>query len=224
MTQISQESQTQTPEQKPNDKDYNFRALEAKLQQERAARLQAEKEAQEAKKMAEEATVRNNRTNEEDDDDSEPYVDKKKLNKFGANLKQTTQSEIQKAMAMAKTQAKEELKQEMYLESNPDFFQTLQHADKFAEKNPRLAESILRMPEGFERQRLVYENIKALGVDRPETKQPTIQDKIDANRKSPYYQPTGVAPPPGSMGGDFSPAGQKNAYEKMKQLKAQLRI
>lgn len=223
MTQQAQENQVQI-EQKPNDKEYNFRALEAKYQQERAARLQAEREAQEAKRMIEEAASKRSLPTEEDDDDNEPYVDKKKLNKFGQNLKQTTQSEIQKAMELAKQKAKEELKQEMYLEANPDFFQTLQHADKFAEKNPRLAESILRMPEGFERQRLVYENIKALGVDRPEQKQPSIQDKIDANRRSPYYQPTGVNAPPSSFGGDYSAAGQKNAYDKMQELKRQLRI
>jgi len=224
MTVTTQESQAQSQEQKPNDKEYNFRAIEAKLQQERAARIQAEKEKEEVKKMLEESVSRKSLPAEYDDDDNEPYVDKKKLNKFGDILKQTTQSEIQKGMAQAKAQAKEEIKQEMYLESNPDFFNVLQHAEKFAEKNPKLAESILRMPEGFERQRLVYENIKALGVDQPEKKQPSIQDKIDANRRSPYYQPTGVGAAPYSNGGDFSPSGQKNAYQKMQELKKQLRI
>ena len=59
-------------------KELNFRKLEERyerqLAQERAARLEAEKAAQEA-------TVRNNRTTDEDDDTSEPYVDHKKLNK-----------------------------------------------------------------------------------------------------------------------------------------------
>ena len=90
--------------------------------------------------------------------------------------------------------------------------------------NPELAESILEMPEGFERQKLVYKNIKALGLHKPAEKQASIQDKIDANRRSPYYQPTGVSAGPYAGTGDFSKSGQKNAYDKMQQLKAQLRI
>jgi hypothetical protein len=203
---------------KPNDKELNFRALEAKyqrqLEQERAARLEAERVAQEAQ----------SRKVNDDDDDDEPYVDKrkleKKLNKFG----QQTQSEIQKSMEIAKQAAKEELKQELWLENNPDFYEVLQNADKFANKAPKLAESILRMPEGFERQKLVYQNIKALGLDKPEQKQPSVQEKIDANRRSPYYQPSGVGSAPYAGGGDFSSAGQKNAYNKMQELKSKLRI
>jgi hypothetical protein len=127
-------------------------------------------------------------------------------------------------MEMAKQAAKEELKQEMWLENNPDFYDVLQHAEKFAQKAPKLAETILRMPEGFERQKLVYQNIKELGINKPEQKQPSIQEKIDANRRSPYYQPSGVGSSPYSQVGDFSPTGQKNAYEKLKQLKEQLRL
>jgi len=80
------------------------------------------------------------------------------------------------------------------------------------------------MPEGFERQKLVYKNIKALGLHKAPEKQSTVQDKIDANRKSPYYQPTGVGSAPYSQVGDFSDNGHKLAYEKMQALKKQLRI
>lgn len=221
MTAPTQENQVQNQqqEQKPNDKELNFRALEARfqkqLEQERQARIEAERKAEEAFKL---------RSNEDNDQDDEPYVDhkklEKKLNKFGQN----TQSEIQKAMEIAKKAAKEELKQEMWLENNPDFYDVLQHAEKFAQRAPKLAETILMMPEGFERQKLVYQNIKELGIDKPETKQPSIQEKIDANRRSPYYQSTSVGSAPYSQVGDFSPAGQKQAYEKLQQLKKQLRI
>jgi len=90
--------------------------------------------------------------------------------------------------------------------------------------DPELAESILEMPEGFERQKLVYKNIKALGIHKPAMKEPSIQEKVDANRRSPYYQPSGVSTAPYSQVGDFSNTGQKQAYEKMQQLKSQLRI
>lgn len=212
---VENPSQDTSVPQKQNDKELNFRALEAryekKLAEERQARLELE---QRLKQSSE---------NDEDDND-EPYVDHKKLNKKLSRLGEATQSEIQKAMEFAKNNAKEELKQELWLENNPDFYDTLKHAEKFAEKAPRLAESILRMPEGFERQKLVYQNIKALGIDEPERKQPSIQDKIDANKRSPYYQPSGVGNAPYASQGDFSPSGQKNAYDKLQELKRNLRI
>ncbi len=220
MTVPTQENQAQ--DAKPSDKELNFRALEAKYQrqneQERAARLEAERQRDEA------LAKKQHQANEEDEDDSEPYVDKKKLNKFGQNLKQSTQSDIQKAMEQAKVAAKEELKQEMWLDNNPDFYDVLQHAEKFAQKAPELAKTILRMPEGFERQKLVYQNIKTLGIDKPEQKQPSIQEKVDANRRSPYYQPSGVGSSPYQSQGDFSPSGQKAAHDKMQELKNRLRI
>jgi len=224
MTVQSQNSQPQNPipansETKPNDKELNFRNLEAKYQREvekeRTARLEAEKKLQEKNKI---------HPHDDDDDDDEPYVDKKKLNRTLTKFGNTTQGDIQKAMEIAKYSAKEELKQEMWLENNPDFGDVLQHAEKFAQKCPKLAESILRMPEGFERQKLVYQNIKELGLDRAEVKEPSIQDKIDANRRSPYYQPSGVGSAPYSSQGDFSPQGQKQAHAKMQELKNRLRL
>jgi actin-related protein len=214
------ENQVQTPENKPNDKELNFRALEAKyqrqLEQERSARLEAERIAQEVKQKTS--------VNDDSDDDSEPYVDHKKLKreqaKFGQQLKQDTQSEIQRAVSHA---ISEERKQN-WIKSNPDFYEVLQHADKFAAKDPELAEAILEMPDTFERQKLVYKNIKAFGVHKPEQKQSTIQEKVDANRRSPYYQPSGVGASPYASLGDFSQSGQKNAYEKMKSLITNVRL
>ena len=212
-----QENQVKPQDAQRNDKELNFRALEQKyqrqLEQERAGRLEAERIAQEA-----------TRKPVEEDDESEPYVDHKKLKKeqakFGQQMKQETQSEIQKAVSTA---LKEERKQN-WMKSNPDFYEVLQHAEKFAQMDPELAETILEMPEGFERQKLVYKNIKALGINKPEVKQPSIQDKIDANKKSPYYQPSNVGTAPYASVGDFSQGGQKNAYDKMQELKKNLRL
>lgn len=216
MTSPIQENQVQ--ENKPNDKEINFRALEARYQKE-LDKVNLEKE-----RLTRELEEKTKAPNSDYDDDTEPYVDHKKLNKTLAKFGQNTQSEIQKAMEVAKLAAKEELKQEMWLENNPDFYQVLQHAEKFAQRAPKLAESILRMPEGFERQKLVYQNIKELGIDKPEVKQSSIQDKVDANRRSPFYQPSGVGTAPYSSQSDFSQSGQKNAYDKMQELKSRLRI
>ncbi len=218
---MSSPQDNQIQENKPNDKELNFRALEAKyqkqLEQERAARMEAERQVQESQ-------ARKMNVQDDEDDDSEPYVDKKRLKKeqakFGQQLKQETQGEIQKAVHTA---LQEERKQN-WIKSNPDFFDVLQNAEKLAQRDPDLAESILEMPEGFERQKLVYKNIKALGLHKPEAKQPSIQEKVDANRRSPYYQPTGVGAAPYAASSDFSASGQKSAYDKMQELKRQLRI
>ncbi len=190
--------------------------MEKKWQQEREAREQLEKELQ---------NLRSKPQQQDDDDDSEPYVDHKKLNKTLSKFGQNTQSEIQKAMEIAKQNAKSEVRQEMWLESNPDFYEVLQqHAEKLPTRAPKLAESILKMPDSFERQQLVYNNIKALGLDKPQAKESSIQEKIDANKRSPFYQPTGVGSAPYAAAGDFSDSGQKNAYNKMQELKNRLRL
>jgi hypothetical protein len=218
MSAPTQNNQAQ-PENKPSDKELNFRAIEAKLAQERASRGELEKENERLRQAAQRAP-----SQDEDDRDDEPYVDHKKLTKQLNKFGQSTQSDIQRAMETAKNAAKDELRQEMWLENNPDFYEVLQHADKLAEKSPALANSILKMPDNFERQKLVYQNIKELGVHKGKPAEPSIQQKIDANRKSPYYQPSGTATAPYSQVGDFSEQGQKQAYEKLQALKKNLRI
>lgn len=211
--------QTAQQENKNSDKELNFRKLEAyyeqKLAQERSEKEKALQLAQEAARQAQK---------QEDDDDDEEYVHKKKLEKKFQNFGQATQSEINKAMEMAKQKAKEELKQELWLEQNPDFYDTLQLAEQFALKAPQLAQTILKMPDSFERQQLVYQNIKTLGLDKPQKGAPSIQDKINANLKTPGYQPHGFAGPAFQTQGDFSDTGQKAAYERMQQLKKSLRL
>jgi len=210
MTIPGQENQAEVT----NTKEFNFRQIEKQLQQERAARMEAERLLAERHQIPEET-----------DDESEPYVDHKKLNKklakFGeATLKQT-KAEIEQAVKAAVMQDRNE----RYLKQNPDFYKVIeQHAQKIEDMDPDLAESILHMPQGFQRDVLVYKNIKALGLDKPAVKQQTTQEKVDSNRKSPYYQPHGVGTAPYSSSSDFSDAGQKQAYEKMQALKKTLRI
>lgn len=219
MTSSTNENQEQISQNtQEKSQEYNFRMLESKYEKQLA---QERAEKQEAMRLLHEIQ---SRQQPDDDDDSEPYVDKKKLskelNKFGQQTKQQTQADINNAVQQA---LKEERKQN-WLKQNPDFYQVLQHAEKFAQADPELAETILEMPEGFERQKLVYKNIKALGLHQAQQKAPSIQEKIDANRKGPYYQPSGTANAPYAAAGDFSPTGQKSAYDKMQELKNRLRL
>ena len=218
-----EQSQAQTqPEQQPNNKELNFRALEGKMLQAQRRAEEAERRAQEAERAAQEAIQR--KQAEIDDEDDEPYVGHKKLAKQFSSFEKKMEEKIDKKAEEKARSMVEKERRDMWLKQNPDFYEVLQHADKFAERDPELAETILQMPEGFERQKLVYKSIKAIGMHKPEVKQPSIQEKVDANRRSPYYQPSGVGSAPYAAAGDFSPSGQKNAYAKMQELKNKLRI
>ena len=213
-------TQDNTATEQRNSKEDNLVMMrqhyERQLAQEREARLEAERQAQEAR----------SRPNVPDDDeDDEPYVDKKKLQKhlarFGEQTQKQTQTEIQKAV----NQALEEKEKNDWIKQNPDFYDTVgKHAEEFAMQNPQLAETILRMPKGFAREQLVYNTIKTLGIDKPRAPEQSVQQKIDANRKGPYYQPSSVGSAPYAPSGDYSPQGQKNAYEQMQALKSRIRL
>lgn len=218
MTENQAVNQVQVQENKPSDKELNFRAVEAKHRREMA---EMQSRLEEAEKKAQEAA---RRQQDEDEDDDAPYVEPKKLEKKLDKFGQKTKTEIQQGMESVKQAAKEEIKQEMWLESHPDFYDTMQLAGKLYEKDREMAETILRMPDNFDRQKLVYKSIKGLGLDKPEPKQSSVQDKIDANRRSPYYQPSGIGTAPYQSMGDFSEAGKKNAHAKMKELQSRLRI
>jgi hypothetical protein len=219
MTAPSSQSQELIAQEQTNSKELNFRR-----QQQMYERMLAEKENRLAE-MEQRISQAQSRAEPEEEDDDEP-IDKKKLDKklqkFGQKARQETLTEVQKAVqeALAKKERDD------FIKYNPDFFDTLQnHAETFAQKAPHLAEAILRMPEGFERQQLVYSNIKALGLDKPTQKEPSIQETIDQKRKGPYYQPTGQGAAPYSANkGDYSPTGQKSAYQQMQELKNRLRL
>lgn len=204
--------QGQVPiQEQPNNKELNFRALEARYQQKFEEK---EKQLQELQQRIASSQV------DDDEEDTEPYVDHKKLKKsqakLGQQIKQETQSEINRAVQTALQQERSQ----NWLRSNPDFNEVMQHAQKIQDNDPELAETILAMPDTFERQKLVYKQIKAMGLHKPPEKIPSIQDKIDRNKMSPYYQPTGYNPSAYSPTADYSPQGQKESYEKMKMLKS----
>lgn len=208
-------------EQKVSDKEMNFRAQEAKyerlLANERTERERLAKEIDEIKKAK--------TSRQEDDEDSEPYVDHKKLDRRLKNLEKDIEEKIDKRAEERAYKLLEKKSEQDWIDNNPDFYETVQaHAQRFFEKAPRLAESILKMPDNFERKKLVYHNIKSLGIDKPEVKPSTIQDKVDANKRSPFYQPSGMGAAPYAPVGDFSDAGKKRAWEEVQKLKANLRL
>lgn len=211
-------SEPVVPVQDPvdNQKEYNFAQLRKQVEQERSARLQAEE------KMAKMESHLQTKSPDDEDDD-EPYVDKKKLkkvlNQFGDETKKSTadivKNEVEKALNQERAT--------QYLRENSDFDKVMNSdlVQKFADTHPKLAEIILRMPEGFERQKLVYENIKASGIDKPQLKQQSIQEKVDANRRSPFMPSGGPGSAPYDQSGNISP---ENAYKMMQDKIKQIRL
>ncbi len=206
-------------ENKVSDKELNFRKQEQYFQG-----VIREKDAVLAQREAELARLQNVQVQEPEEED-DTYIDKKKLdknlNRFGEKQRKEIQSDIQRAI----NEAVEKDREERWLKQNPDFYQVLnENAEKFANHDQELAETILRMPKGFEREKLVYKSIKALGLDKPHQNKPSIQDQIDQKKKGYYYQPSSVPNAPYQSPGDYSPEAQKSSYEKMQKLKNNLRL
>lgn len=203
-------------------KDDNLVAIRKLYEAEREARLQAERLAAETKMLLQ--TQQQKAIPVEQDDDDDPYVDNKKLARKLSSFEAELEKKIE-AKAEAKARALLELeKQNEFLKSNRDFDTVMssENLDRFAEQHPMIAENLLRMPNTFERQKLVYATIKSLAKEQE--KRSAIQDVIQQKQQSPYYQPSGVSPGASFNGGDYSVSGQKEAYQKMQELKQRLRI
>jgi len=212
---IQASSHPEVPVQKEDNLRKQREYYEKMLAEERKQRSLAEAKANELSKNSRSAV---------DDDDDEPYVDQKRLAKQMSAFRQDLEKDIdQKAEAKAR-QLLDERDKQAYLKERGDFHSVMKEEviERFANEHPALAETILRMPPGFEREKLVYEAIKTSGTDKPKAKEQSIQDKVNANMRSPYYQPSGTASAPYQSQGDFSQSGQKNAYDQLQKLKARL--
>lgn len=221
MTEDVQEHAEKAAVTQNNDAERNFANLRKALEEER--RSKQELEARLAK--MEQASQQRPAAHDDDDDDyDEPYINKSKLKRELATMYQRAKEDAKKeAVSEFQTTMKQQREQD-WIKQNGDFYDVMQHAQKFAEHDPELAETILSMPEGFERQKLVYRNIKAMGLHKPQDEKSSIQNKIDNNKKPLYYSQTGSASAPYGGPSGFSKSDQKGAYEKMMQLKNQLRL
>lgn len=217
MSEEVQQTEIQKP-QSDNSAEINFSKLRKKLEAEVQEKEQFKQRALELEKERDDLLKSKPSTlSHDDDDDDEPYIDKRKLKKEFSRYEQ----EFDKKVEHRVQKALEEERKSSYLKENGDFHDVLseENLQKFVESHPNLANAILKMPDGFERQKLVYENIKTLNVIKERSAKPSIQDTINANRRSPYYQGPSTATPP--FGGQVDP---KAAYQKMQDLKARMRL
>jgi|SRR5690606_24779 len=220
MTEDVQEQMEKAPAQN-NDAERNFANLRKALEEEKRSKQALEERLARIEAERKQKTVA---VEEDDDDYDEPYINKSKLKRELSSMYQKAKEDAKKEAVYEFQRTMQEQRQQDWIRNNPDFYDVMQHAQKFAEQDPELAETILAMPEGFDRQKLVYRNIKAMGLHKPKEEKSSIQTKIDGNRKPLYYSPSGSSAAPYSAAGDFSSTGQKSAYDKMQELKKSLRL
>jgi molybdopterin converting factor small subunit len=215
---MTENTQEVVEQKAPSDAERNFANLRKSLEETRKEKHQLEERLQKLEQSMQKAP---SYQNEEDED--EPYVNHRVLNKRLSEMYTKAKEDGKKEAKQELEQVIEQQKQEDWLRNNADFYDVMQHAQKLADKDPELADTILRLPDNFERKKLVYKTIKAQGFHKPQ-ELPTAQDKINNNRKPVFYTPSGTSSAPYAATGDFSSAGKKAAYEKMMQLKNNLRI
>ena len=200
-------------EPKTDTKEINFRNLEKKLMSSEEKSLQYEQRIQEL-----ENKLQNNLS--DSDPSEEELVDKRALRKYDEINRKKMEQAFEKKLETRLA----EKERDDWLKRNPDFQDIMKHADKIEQADPELADAILKMPDSFERFKLVYRNIKALNLHKPKQEEQSAQDRINQKKTSGHYQPSGIASPGYASSFDDSPNSQKAAYEKMQQLKSRMRI
>lgn len=217
---------TSTPENssvepQKTDKEFNFEKLRKQLDQERAEKVKMQERIEALERTSRPAK------SDDDDDSDEPYIDQKTFSKKMSKFESQIEEKIDKRAEEKARLMLDNEKQQDYVKRNPDFGQVLtqENIQRFANEHPAIAERMLKMPDTFDRQALLYEQIKTLQSQKKATDEKSaIQQKIDQNKKSPFYQPSGMGSSPYAAAGDFSPTGQKSAYEKLQELKSRLRL
>lgn len=200
----------------PSLQERNFASLrqareraEMQVMQEREARVKAEQEL--------EAMKRRPIDDDSDDDEDDSYVDSKKLKRQLSKMEQNIE---RKAEDRARRIIEEERGKNFMVQLRTeyrDFDEVLspEAANRLAEANPVLAETILALPNEYEKRKLAYETIKSMGFHKKPEPKASAQDLVNKNMRNPYYYPASQGSAPGNSG-DFTEAGKKAAYEKMK--------
>lgn len=214
-SQVENQETSQVVQPKDTSTETNLRKIARALEEERASRQRLEQELIQLRETSQ-------RRPAEDSEDSEPYIDDKRLKRELSRFSEDFDRKLDKRVEERASLMIEKERQHSFLKNNADFDDIMGNEavlQKLVDRHPEIAEPLLEMPDNFARKKLVYQNIKALGLHKADSPKQSIQDKIDANRRSPYYQPSsGGSTPPYGYQGDFSKGGQKNAYTKMQEL------
>lgn len=226
MDQESVTGQVATPqnpvaEQRPSDKEVNLRKL---AQAKERAELERDQErAEKAQLLQRLQHLESSSSSDIDDDlDDDGYVESKKLKRTLSKFEQKLEQKIErKAEEKARLLLDEERQRSSIYHLKTeyrDFDQVMTEdaVNKFAEKFPAMASTIMEIPDEYKRKKMAYETIKNLGIHEKQ-KEVTAQERVDKNQKNLYYTPSGIGTSSSNMG-DYSSTGKKAAFEKMKAL------
>lgn len=211
-----------------SDKDVNFANLRKQAEEARYVASQAQLENQRLQQELESLKRQVSRpVEEEDDETSEPYIDKKalkrELNRFKANLDQEVESRV--ARRLEEAQSRDFVYRLKAEYKDFDDILTPENASKLEQVDPDFAKEILAERDEYRKRKLAYHAIKAAGIHRKvePPREMTAEEKIEANKRNPYYRPsasgqgTPSAPAVHSLGGQrYSEADRKAAWERLK--------
>ncbi|MDE1970969.1 MAG: hypothetical protein KGI50_05335 [Patescibacteria group bacterium] len=205
---------------KPTVQQENFAAIRRKMEEtdrryseEKQKRMELEKQMEDIRK----------RFYGNDDDDSDEFVEKKYIRNEFSRVEKDINNIKQETKRLEEERMKRE--QDLWMHSHPDFEEVLKSANDFEKDNQEVANSLLNIPEGFERYKSAYNMIKLYKEAKNKPAAPTMQDHINNNRRPMYYAPSGMATPPSQQfKGSYTKEEMKSAHEAMLALKNEMRL
>lgn len=203
-----------------DNKELNFRRLEAERQKDREARLKAEWESQQLKQEIHnmKEMLKPKEKDPLDDEDIDPDL-RSKLQK----IRERDRQELLKASRDIARQTFEEEKGRDKRE-NPIGVLRKEYADydqymndstiqELEQTHPEFTQALLNMSDDYERRKLAYNFVKKNKSQKPTV---SVQDKVKENQQNPYYTPASAGTPSAADFDIRSPAAREAAYRQLK--------
>lgn len=205
-----------------SDKELNFRKLEAAREAEKEARIRAEMEAQYLKREMDaiRASMQPKEVDPLDDLSEDDYQEPAKLSsKIKEKLNKERQHFRREAEEIANKVIEERDKKDYFRrlkQDYHDFDQVVNETNlaQLAESSPELTESLMKIPDEYEKRRLAYSAIKRMG--KKEEPKASIKEKVQENSHNTYYTPQSAGVPTAADYDLKSPQARQAAYEKLK--------
>lgn len=205
----------------------NFRRLEAARDAEKEARIRAEMEAEFLRKQLD-GMSQSSKIQENDPlDEIEDYIDKQTYKKIREKDREAYRKEADRLVEEKLKKIEQEKEQKRHEEeqknSTPklrsqfsDYDEVMNEDNiiRLEQDNPTFLNAVLTIQDEYKRKYATYDYLKKAGYVAP--KEPSIKEKVEENRRNPYYFEPGSGTP---IAVDFdvkSPQARQQAYEKLK--------
>lgn len=220
---------TEVVQEKTSTSDTNMANLRRQAQQaqqmadqERTERMRLQQEIEELKQSKSAARVEDD---ESEDFGDEPYVESKKFKSILKKRDERLVAETEQRMRGIIQEEHSKNYMNRLRSEYPDFSEVCsdESLNRLEQVAPAMAEKLLKMKDPYEQRSMAYLAIKTAGLHKKqEPDKPSMQAQIDNNPRRMYYTPNTASASATAMMGDFSDAGKKQAYEKVKALAKQV--